>query len=462
MEDSWSERVAGEGLAAVLRVFSSGGNAGSGFFIHPSGLAVTNDHVVVAGDGGSVQLADPDLSGMVAPFEVIARGPSRDLALLRVSLPVEVSALELGSSRGLPLGSPVLAVGAPQGMFPVVTTGVLSGRSQPGSIAELLVPEQLIHAAPTLRGSSGCPILGVDGHVVGVQSAKPSMELVKVGEPVDEAGELFDRDLGRYRFQTETFGLAVPVEDLRQFMPAWIAPEWTTGLETGFSCDPFAAAAWVEEVSAGSPAARAGLLPGDQILEFGGREVLSVVDLAVWLSEPSAVRVLVGRGGTTAELSFERSRWSRPAWDDLDEGLSWREALGMHSRLPRFEHEEVVASGTAPSVQLPTSHRGREGFVLEMRGWVDVPDSGRWNFELSSDDGSQLYLRDRLVVDGDGLHGHRPARGVIELEAGPQPIRVLFFEAGGEESLELRWGLEGEALEPLPASHLRHAGGGGW
>ena len=195
---AWSERVGLEGERAVLRVISEGGGVGSGFLIHPSGLAVTNAHVVGSSLGGQVEGA-----GGVYSFEVLAAGPSRDLALLQLHVDGALPFLRLGESADLNLGAPVLAVGAPQGMFPVVTTGVFGGRSAPGMIADILVPEQLIHGAPTLRGSSGCPILDVDGFVVGVQSAKPSQELVLAAGPEDEEGRHFDQNLGRWRYRQD-------------------------------------------------------------------------------------------------------------------------------------------------------------------------------------------------------------------------------------------------------------------
>ena len=126
------EMAAQQGVRASVRVMAANGSAGSGFFIHPNGLVVTNSHVVEGAPGGSVQLTHGDSPGGVAPYEVIALGPSRDLALLQVVLPHPVAFLPLGFSGEVNLGEQVVAVGAPQGMFPMVTAGVLSGRSRPG------------------------------------------------------------------------------------------------------------------------------------------------------------------------------------------------------------------------------------------------------------------------------------------------------------------------------------------
>ncbi|MBJ21524.1 MAG: hypothetical protein CL933_19115 [Deltaproteobacteria bacterium] len=453
----WSERVGAQGERAVLRVISESGGVGSGFLIHPSGLAVTNAHVVGSSLGGHAEVA-----GGIYPFEVVAAGHSRDLALLQLQAGDALPFLRLGESADLNLGAPVLAVGAPQGMFPVVTTGVFGGRSVPGMIGEILVPEQLIHGAPTLRGSSGCPILDVDGHVVGVQSAKPGQELVMAAGPEDEEGRLFDRDLGRWRFQTEAFGLAVPVEDLVHVLPGWVAPEWRTGLETGFSCGDRDGRVCVVDVAAGSPAEHAGLEVGDLVLSVNGVRVLSLVDLSLWLSRSGGLSLDVERGSGRRMISFSRREWGVPAWEDLTPGCLWAGKSGRFFRFPNLAPGALKEGGVVSNVKLPDERVGRDEFYLELMAWVRVPSAGRWVFELSSDDGSQLFVRDLLVVDSDGLHGSTPTTGTIDLEAGLYPLRVTYFEAGGLESLSARWGLEGEALVEIPADQFRHAPGAGW
>jgi len=461
-DDSWELRVAEAALPGVIRVVSAGGNAGSGFFIHPSGLAITNDHVVAGQSSGDVQLVEGEKAGPYARYEVIARGASRDLALLQVHLPGPVSHLPLGRSSDLPLGSSLMAIGSPQGMFPVVTTGVLGGRLNPGSIGPLMVPEQLLHSAPTLRGSSGCPILSDRGAVIGVQSAKPSMELVKVTDGVGEEGASFDRGLNRWKFQTEGFGLAIPVEDIRSFAPHWIAPEWSTGLESGFGCDLLRTGCFVSSVVGGSPASLAGLSVGDQIQRANGNQVFSPVDLCVWMLHKNPLTLAVLRGGSKLELSFDRTPWPVPEASELIDGLMWRETTGVRARLDDFPAGSSSTHGVVGGVRLPSTHNGADGFTLELSGWIDVPAAGHWSFELSSDDGSQLYLRDKLLIDNDGLHGKVGMRVELDLEAGLHPIRIVYFEARGDEALEAKWASDGEELQLIPDAALFHRTGLGW
>lgn len=459
---SWAPRAAELGLSSVLRVMSDGGNSGSGFFIHPAGLAVTNAHVVSGTGGGVVQFANGDAPGGMARYEVLALGDSRDLALLQVQVERPVPSLALGLSEPLALGTPLLAVGAPQGMFPVVTTGVLSGRSRPGAIGPLFVPEQLIHSAPTLRGSSGCPILSAAGAVIGVQSAKPGAEAVKVSDAIGEQAVSFDENLARWSFQTEAFGLAIPVEDLRSFAGGWVAPEWTTGLESGFVCDASRAGCHVLLVVPGSPAEIAGLKIGDNLIGCNGLAVHSVVDLSVRMLSEERLSLDISRNGNRLALSFERKPWGPPPVDQLSAGLLWREIGGIRSKVESYFPPDVARSGVLSGPRLSSDHAGSDAFALEYRAWLDFPESGRWILELSSDDGSQLYVRDKLVVDCDGLHSSMAVRGELDLDAGLQPVRLLFFEARGEEALRLRWALEGEDLAVIPDDAFFHAPGSGW
>ena len=370
--------------------------------------------------------------------------------------------MQLGVSAPLELGARLLAVGGPQGMFPVVTTGILSGRSRPGAVGSIFVPEQLIHSAATLRGSSGCPILSDAGLVVGVQSAKPGMELVQLAEPTGEEGEVFDRELRRWSFQTEGFGLAIPIEDLRSFAAGWVAPEWRSGLATGFACDSQRVGCYVTEVSSDSPADLAGLKVGDLLVSCNDVAVLSVVDLAVWLADHDALKLGVLREGAHSTVHVERLPWAAPEKATLSPGLVWTETEGLRSRLDDLSYRDGGRTGVAGGARLTDAHLGREAFSLEYKAWVDVPEAGRWVFELASDDGSLLYVRDMLVVDCDGLHGKRPARGEIELERGLQPVRLLFFEAGGEEALELKWGQVGDELDIIPDGAFFYGPNSGW
>ena len=71
-------------------------------------------------------------------------------------------------------------------------------------------------------------------------------------------------------------------------------------------------------------------------------------------------------------------------------------------------------------------------YGLVMRGYVQIPSEGLYEFGLSSDDGSVLWIGDSLVVDNDGLHGSGEIPGQIALKAGLHPITIKMFQCKGK------------------------------
>ncbi|MFI1249935.1 ricin-type beta-trefoil lectin domain protein [Streptomyces anulatus] len=91
-------------------------------------------------------------------------------------------------------------------------------------------------------------------------------------------------------------------------------------------------------------------------------------------------------------------------------------------------------------------------FVTQVTGNLDVAAAGSHTFRLASDDGSRLYVDDKLVIDHDGLHGSDlPKDGTVSLTAGVHSLRIEHFEAGGGQQITLAWkppGATGFSLVP--------------
>ncbi len=96
----------------------------------------------------------------------------------------------------------------------------------------------------------------------------------------------------------------------------------------------------------------------------------------------------------------------------------------------------VAGAGVTKKIGLAPSRRD-ENFGLEFSGYLQVPTSGVYTFELTSDDGSVLLIGDQVIVDLDGYHGPIAGSGMIALEAGLHPITVRYFQAGGGSELRL-------------------------
>jgi hypothetical protein len=93
---------------------------------------------------------------------------------------------------------------------------------------------------------------------------------------------------------------------------------------------------------------------------------------------------------------------------------------------------------------------------MVFEGDFEIERPGDYTFYLKSDDGSKLYVDDRLVVDNDGDHSLLELQGAAKLTAGKHRLRIEFFEAGAEAILEL--GVEGPGMErqPLPIENVSH------
>jgi S1-C subfamily serine protease len=99
---------------------------GSGFVIDPSGLIVTNDHVIA----GAFQLQVIFSDGQTAPAKLVATAPTIDIAVIKVDTQHPLTAVHWGDSNKLTVGEPVIAIGNPLGLGMSVSTGIVSARNR--------------------------------------------------------------------------------------------------------------------------------------------------------------------------------------------------------------------------------------------------------------------------------------------------------------------------------------------
>ncbi len=96
-----------------------------------------------------------------------------------------------------------------------------------------------------------------------------------------------------------------------------------------------------------------------------------------------------------------------------------------------------------------------QNFIVHAIATLTVPTAGEYTFRLRSDDGSELFIGNTLVIDHDGLHGASDKDGTIQLTAGRHDLRVNFFEAGGGQELRLSWRKPGDSgFTIVPTSAL--------
>ena len=101
-------------------------------------------------------------------------------------------------------------------------------------------------------------------------------------------------------------------------------------------------------------------------------------------------------------------------------GLNARYFEGHWDKLPNFDTLKVVKEFVSNTIAIPDFAR-KEDFGLTFNGYINIPSDGLYDFFLSSDDGSFLYIGDSLVIDNDGLHGTGDVLGEIALKAGYHP-----------------------------------------
>jgi serine protease Do len=270
--------------------------AGSGFIIDPSGIIVTNAHVVGNAERIVVGLAD----GTQLPASVLGVDELTDVAVIKVASSNPLPAVGWGDSRALEVGDWVVAAGNPFGLGGSVTAGIVSARGR--DIGAGPFDDFIQIDAPINPGNSGGPVFNEDGQVVGMNTAivSPSGGSVGIGFAVpSEVASPIVAEL-RERGHVDRGWLGVSVADL-----------------VDSNSRASAAGAGIAAVDRGGPAFRAGLRPGDVVLALNGQPVDSARTLRraiAGIPPGEAARLSVRRQGRELELTVAVGR--RPNGQD--------------------------------------------------------------------------------------------------------------------------------------------------
>jgi len=137
-------------------------------------------------------------------------------------------------------------------------------------------------------------------------------------------------------------------------------------------------------------------------------------------------------------------------------GLDYSYYEGYWKQLPDTKTLKADKIGLAKSFDL--SQRQRDyGYVLQYKGYINVPADGEYTFFTDSDDGSLLYIGSQLVVNNDGLHEEQEASGSIGLKAGVHAITVAYMQGAASQVLGVSYLGPGIAKQDIPASVLLRA-----
>jgi cytochrome c len=121
---------------------------------------------------------------------------------------------------------------------------------------------------------------------------------------------------------------------------------------------------------------------------------------------------------------------------------------------------EPLFAGILPKVEFYAADFGEleEDFALEVTGYLRIPKTNNYTFRLISDDGSQMYIDDELMINNDGYHGDVAIDGEVVLAEGYHPVRILYMQGKGGRTFRLTWrSFESNRFEAVPSSVLMHS-----
>ena len=267
---------------------------GSGFIVESSGLIVTNNHVVEGADTIEVHLQD----GTTLKADLVGRDAKTDLAVVRVKPDKPLPFVKFGDSDKLRIGEWVIAIGNPFGLGGSVSLGIVSARNRDinaGPYDDFIQTDAAIN-----KGNSGGPLFGLNGEVLGINTAiySPSGGSVGIGfsVPSNTARSVVDQLI---KFgETRRGWLGVKLQTISDEIAESMSLDKNRG-------------ALVADVTQGSPSDKAGIKAGDVIIKFNGRDIKEMRELPRAVGETEvgkkvAVRVL--REGKEVDLTVELGR----------------------------------------------------------------------------------------------------------------------------------------------------------
>jgi putative serine protease PepD len=292
--------VANQVIPSVVTISArgaEGGGTGSGEVIKSDGYILTNNHVIaIAANGGSVEVQFAD--GQTVPATIVGRDPQTDLAVLKVDTSAKLKVIAIGSSSSVVVGQATVVIGAPLGLSGTVTSGIVSALERsiqvPGedNSAALLVGAIQTDAAIN-PGNSGGSMVNCSGQLIGIPTAGAAVPNSPGGSiglgfaiPVNLAMTIADEIISTGSVAHAYFGLgAVPI-------PPSAAAQ--AGVPEGL---------YVQTVTPGGPAAKAGLRTGDVITKINGQPATSTVqlqELTLTMKPGATVQLEYSRGGQSA------------------------------------------------------------------------------------------------------------------------------------------------------------------
>ncbi len=378
-----------------------GSALGSGFVISADGYIVTNNHVIEGADEILVEFFN---GGGELPATLIGTDERTDIAVLKVDPPSPLNFVSFGDSDVARVGDWVLAIGNPLGQGFSVSAGIISARNRSlqGPYDDFIQTDAAIN-----RGNSGGPLFNLDGEVIGVNTAILSPNGGSIGIGFSMSSKVVSKVVDQLREfgETRRGWLGVSIQN--------VTPDVAEALGLDAS-----AGALVTDVPTG-PASEAGILSGDVILSFDGRDVEDTRELVRMVGDAdvgTTVRVVVFRDGGTQTLRVTLGRRETADGVASVEGGGAPDAdatetvLGLTLSMVTDElREEYALPDTAKGVLVTEVDEASEAYEKGIRAGdliteigqqpVDTPASVAERFEDAREAGRKSLL---LLLQREG------------------------------------------------------------
>jgi serine protease Do len=387
---------------------------GTGFIIDKAGFILTNNHVVEGAENIRVSLYGGGRTENYAA-KVVGRDPLTDAALIQLTeMPAApLQEAKFGDSEQMQPGDWVMAIGNPFDLGHTVTVGVISALGRPlggvrGRELNMLQTDAAINP-----GNSGGPLLNVRGEVVGINTA-----IFTAPERAANIG----------------IGFATPINAIRDLLPQLRAGKVTRGvIGVQVSKDPIskeAAAAFglpstngavLSSVTPGKPADKAGLQPGDVIVELNGRPVVD--------SDALVAMVVSTKPGTSVPVTIYRDKQRKSLNITIDELDLEAESGGTARRGGDDSSPEPTATGFGMGVGPITPEAARELELPRDRGGAIVTDVDR-----NSPASYAGVLPNDIILKVNGQLVSNVSQVTRELQraASGRPVFLLVWRDGAE------------------------------
>ena len=417
-------------IGSVIAIYGndrSGG--GSGVIIHPSGIALTNHHVIMgAGVEGWGGISD----GEMYKWKLIGTDPGGDVSVIQMEGRDDFPWTPLGDSNAVRVGDWALAMGNPfiltEDQAPTVTLGIVSGvkRYQHGAGQNQLVYGNCIQVDSSINpGNSGGPLFNFQGEVIGINGR----------------GSFQDR--GRVNVG---LGYAISSNQIRNFIPELLATKLVEHATLDANFSKRDGKVVCSDLNLDSPVAAAGLKLGDELLEFEGTEIKTsnqFTNLICTVPEDWPISLKV-RDAEGKEKSICVRAYGLPYAKPKKEGGGKRGKKSPEQEAQERQQNAMIELLSAPPGEIRHREINQKYAELVQQEWrarhvTDASKSGGWKLESTAskvNDGEQSKTgTERLSILHDG-------RFILEITLGDKTQKFVydgqtFFEEKEEKLVPL-------------------------